>query len=260
MAFVLIQDIPLAIADGGARQEIREIGESSRAVDGTLRKTRVTSKKSWNLETNWLDPEDAKAWLALIRGEGHVVGFDSTLQEYSSKGLPPTSGSYTVNASGGKFGGCVTLPATTGTIVYTPAGLGSEWTVAVFRYETATWNHYVVDSSARKWMNGTRNDALSTTWLSVSSGVVTLANVSGSAVDYDELTILPFVGESTEFGAYWSLNASTQWADLPRLKLQVSGGTVCTVVGSVADVQYEQASVNGTWTVLQKLSLMFEEV
>ena len=178
--------------------EWRDIGSESVATDGTTRLTRQTRKRDVKFKTIPLTQADAYAWTCLFTGEGETWSFDASL--YGSKGTgPSTNVGCTVEISTPKFGvGRLNVPATTGVIAYTAAvnsfGSSSKWAVLVWRSTDAgaTWTQYVVRSDGAKWVNGTRNDAASTTWLSVASGVVTITNTTGSAVKYDDLVVLPF--------------------------------------------------------------------
>lgn len=176
---------------------LRDVGDVATAVDGSTRVTRSARKYDTVFKSVPLSVSDAAAWRSLITGEGETWTFDSSL--YGSKGLGPSSSTNTSQSAGSaKFGaGKLSVGATTGTITWTAAaanafGRSSEWTVGVWRFEGAVWVHYVVRSDAAKWVDGVRNDGASTTWLTVSSGNVTIANSTGAAVFYDDLVVLPF--------------------------------------------------------------------
>jgi hypothetical protein len=68
----------------------------------------------------------------------------------------------------------------------------SPWTVALWASTNAgvDWNHYVVDSTARKWVDGVRNDGASTPFLAVAAGVVTLG-VTSVAYGFDDVVGFP---------------------------------------------------------------------
>lgn len=181
--------------------ERRDIGEEGLATDGSMRVTRLTRKRDLKFKTIPLSAADAFAWESLLIGEGEVWSFDASL--YGSKGLGPfaSAGATVVGTGAPKFGAkMLNLAATSGTISYMAAintfgVVSTGWTVIVYRSTDAgtTWTHYVVRSDGAKWVDRVRNDAASTTWLTVGmDGKVTIANVTGAAVNYDDLTILPF--------------------------------------------------------------------
>lgn len=186
----------LMAAGDEPKVSLRDVGESSVAVDGTTSVTRNARKVDTTFKSVPVSVSDAHAWRSLLSGEGEVWSFDSSL--YGSKGSGPTaSTNVTQSAGSSKYGaGKLSVGATTGTITYggaaaNPWGKSSEWTVSVWR-NAGSWEHYVVRSDGAKWVDGVRNDAASTTWLSVSSGNVTIANSTGSAVVYDDLVVMPF--------------------------------------------------------------------
>lgn len=177
--------------------EPRDIGDMSPAGDGSLRVTRQNRKWDFKLSTVPLKAVDAYAWEGLVIGEGETWSFDSSL--YGSKGLGPNAGfNASVVAGSAKFGaGKLRVPATTGTITFNKAGYNASgayvaFTAMVWRFEGGAWHHYIWRSDNAKWLDGVRNDAAVTTWLSVSTGSFTIANVSGAADDYDDLVILPY--------------------------------------------------------------------
>lgn len=179
----------------------RDIGDATPAADGSVRVTRQARKRDFKFETVPLIVSDAFAWESLLIGEGEHWSFDagSPAGFYGSKGLGPSSTAHSSIVTGTpKFGTDVLrLTATSGTITFpgaakSLAGLTSKWTVSVWRYESSVWHSYIVTSSGHKWLDGTRADGTSTSWLSVSSGDVTIANTAGSAQDYDDVVILPY--------------------------------------------------------------------
>lgn len=203
MSWLTVNGIELAtiIAANGAEGTRRDIGASDAAGDGTWRTTRRARKYDQKLTTIPLAKAEAHAWECLLTGQGERWSFDGapTAGAFGSKGLAYSNATLASIVTGTpKFGTHVLrLGATTGTVRFenaarSLAGVTTLWTVMVWRFEGADWAHYVVTSSGHKWGNGIRNDALGTSWLSVTSGNVFLNNTAGAAQDYDDLVILPF--------------------------------------------------------------------
>ncbi len=198
------------------RQGLKEnviIGGMSRGYSGKLRGTQRARKGEWALRLFPFKVAEAIAHEGLLLGEGHYWSFDSDL--YSSKGLGPRSGYSATLATGGKYGGKVSITS----ITYA-AGLADDWAVLVYRWNGSAWDYYAVRSDGAKWLNSTRNDAASTTWLAVDAdGDLTL---TGAPTDYDELVALPYLATADMIVAWQAL--TTQFSSLP--KLNVSGDVV----------------------------------
>jgi hypothetical protein len=216
MAFLTLNGIELGgdIAADSLPEPRREIGETSSAFNGTLRKSRQAIKRDIEFSTTPLTSADALAWESFLQGLGEHWGFNTSL--YGSKGTGPNSGYVASNPSGTpKFGAAVLrVTASTGSITYA-AALGSNWTAMFWRYESAVWHHYTVLSDGKKWLDGVRADATVTTWFAVSGGSAALTNVTGAAVDYDDLVLLPFLVPTTWPEAFGV--AASAFSELPKL-------------------------------------------
>lgn len=180
------------------KHEWRNIGGEAIATDGTLRVTAKARKRDLKFKSVPLTVATSFAWASLISGEGEVWSFDSSL--YGSKGsAPSTNVGCTFELSVPKYGaGRLNVPATTGSIAYpitVMVGDSTKWSAAFWRSTDsgATWTHYVIRSDGAKWVNGSRNDAASTTWFSVTTSTASITNTTGSAVKYDDLVLLPFL-------------------------------------------------------------------
>lgn len=188
----------LIAAGDEPKGERRDIGEMSQATDGTLSITRQARKRDLRFKSVPITRSDADAWESLIIGEGEVWSFDSSL--YGSKGLGPSANvGCTQQTNTSKFGtGRLHVPDTTGSISFPAAsnifGKSTDWSVGVYRSTDGafSWAHTFVRSDGAKWIDGVRNDGASTTWLSVTSGVVTIENTGFASFLCDDLVILPF--------------------------------------------------------------------
>jgi len=265
MSFLLVTGLELGdlISEpAGVKEGRREIGETSAAYDGTLRKSRQSIKHDLEFETTPMLSATALALESLIRGLGEVWSFDSDF--YGSKGLGPTAGYVATVASPGtpKFGSALSVTATTGSITYA-AALGSSWTAAFWRTADngVTWVHYIITSAGTKWLNGVSNDAAVTTWFAVSSGSATITNATGSAVFYDDLVLLPYLIVST-WPAVWGV-ATSAFPLLPKLTISgdaIPEATSRTVMGE-ATPSFRKLVVSGSLRTNAKvLSISLAEV
>lgn len=244
-----------------------EIGVTDRAESGTLRTHRRNKKRRFEFAITTVKQVEALAWEALIRGDGQVWSFDANL--YSSKGLAPSAGYSAVLQAGGKYGAnCLRITA--GTTTNFPVGLDAgdrppNWTVAVWRNESAVWKHYVVNSLAQKWVDGVRNDAASTTFLAVSSaGTVSLTGATG-LTDFDDLVCFPSVMPTTWPPILYATNRA--FPSMPNLEVYgdlIPGSTAAvpmTMRGESGGAEFDPARIESAWhSTAQALSVVLREV
>ena len=260
MPFLTLNGLEVPVRNGSAQREADErIGEVTRAWGGQLRKSEQARKQAYACETPIVTAADAKAYRGLIEGDGHYWGFETDV--YSSKGLGPSAGtaptiSNTIQQVGANSG-----RQTNGHSVTFPTELGSEWTVAVWRGPSVGLAHVVVRSDGAKWEDGVRNDALVTTWLSVSSGSLSIANSTGANVYYDELIAVPYKMLDTWPPLVFARgDGNVAWSSLPAL--QADGDLIDTtselsVIGEAEGNGFVQA---GSVTNMQTLGFRLREV
>lgn len=197
MALLNVNGIPIPIKPETLSESFEEIGGRERAYDGTLRISRQARKTNLSFETPVLTTLEAEAWNGLLSGLGHYWSFDSN--NYSSKGLGHSSGT-ALRATSNPLSGAGHLEFSGAqTRTWAQAGLGTRWTVSLWRDSSgapggAAYAHYVVRSDGAKWVDGVRNDAASTTWLSVSSGQLALSDTN---TDIDEIIAVPYLWDTT---------------------------------------------------------------
>ena len=241
MAFLELNGWTVPVAAGSVSEEPVEIGERDRAFDGTYRSSIRAVKRRWRMKTVPMIRSDAEALRGLLLGLGHYWSFDTDL--YSSKGLGPVAGySATQSSTGGRFGGKVSV-----TSISYAAGLPSSWTVLVSRWSGTAWEKYAVRSDGAKWKDGARNDALSTTWLSVSGGTVTL---TGTSTSFDELIVLPYLATDAQIQAWHAL--TVPFSALPRINatgdlVQRTASSPLVVQCQVMNEEIVQFAKGGAW-------------
>lgn len=242
MAFLTLNGVEIPVLDGNASRSRVLIGERGRAFDGTFRSSVRARKRQWSLATPVVTKAEADAIVGLVEGQGHHWSFDADL--YSDKGLVGTGAGASVGTTSPspKFG-AGRLGITTGNTATFALSLGGAWTVMVWQWDGAAWDHYVVTSAGHKWVNGIRNDAATTTWLAVSSGTLTLSAPSAAAY-YDDLVALPYVIPAA-WAEVWGV-ATSAFSALPRLAMAGDIGTA-TVEGELGAEAYTQAQVDGGW-------------
>lgn len=184
----------------GAR---RDIGEIVPASDGTMRATRQVRKHDLSFQSIPLSGSDARAWEALLAGEGQVWSFDSSY--YGSKGTllnPSNPAGTSVQSTTKKFGAKALKINTAGDLVGNTIAIdigGSEsWTLACWwKQNTNPWHHIVRRSDGAKWLDGARNDAAADPFnIGGGGGFLTLLCATGP--DYfDDFVAMPGLWPST---------------------------------------------------------------
>lgn len=215
---------PVGVRSGATEHE--ELGDEVRALDGTLITHTVTQKRRWPCETVTLEPDTAKAWVALVQGRGHKWDF-TTL--YSSKflGTSATSGTVTANVASGKFNKKLQVGATS-YARWTPTGRDSliagalnpvgDYTLTVWRLESGTWYHYIIrnrSGSVTRYKDGASHGA-ATAWISVhASGYLQLGDGT-NADDFSDLVAVPFAIPTDWVSSWYGYGRA--FPALPRLE------------------------------------------
>lgn len=194
-AFLRVNGITVPVADGAAAFGQTEFDAMSRAVDLTPLWSRRGTKRFWKFSTRWKTTAEALAFRDLLTGNGVQALSFETNSLYTKKGLAPASasGGFTVSSSNPKYGTYRAAATAGSTATWAVLSSSSAWSVLLWHTSDggSTWTHYVVRSDGAKWVAGVRNDAASTTFVGISSGVLTLGN--GSANGFDDVVVLPFL-------------------------------------------------------------------
>jgi hypothetical protein len=182
MPFLSLNGIEVLVAVDTMNESVREIGDTVQSFSGALIRTRIATKRDLEFEIPLIEPVLSGQWERWIRGEGEAWNFANL---YGSKGTPPEAGYAGTIDAGNGIGGSACLLVASGVHSYRVAPSGSSWTIA-FWYSTAatpSYTHYVITSAGKKWVNGVRNDAASTTFVAVSGGIMTLTGGSNRRMD-----------------------------------------------------------------------------
>lgn len=241
--------------------ELRDIGVSEPAADGTMYVTRTARKFDNKFKSIPLSLSDALIWTMFLTGEGEVWNFDSSL--YGCKGTGPsanTGGSQTAGSS--KYGAGKLSLTGAGGIAWAAVAVNSwgktgSWTICVWRNSGSGFTHYVVNSSGQKWVDGVRNDAASTTWLSVGGdGTVTISNTSGT-ITYDDLVVVPYVMPTAWPPQVYA--AAVAYSTLPYLEM--TGDFVAEQTSRTVSIKVTNGGLMkvGGGTVMKTIEMEFSE-
>lgn len=142
--------IPVAL-DQWSRLEPMLIGEEGRAFSGAELNNVRAWKEGWRAQLTPQAAATAAALRGLARGEGFSWSFDSDFYA-DRKGLGPASGTGSIHASVGKYGGhSLSMP----TALTYAVGAGSAWTLLGWQRDPAgTWQHYIRLSAGGDYKNG----------------------------------------------------------------------------------------------------------
>ena len=269
MAFLQINGVTIDVADGGASVGYEKFGAVDRSYMGKLRGTRRSKVRRWSISTIVSDPAVAAAIEGMINGDGQVWSFDNDL--YSSKGLGPQSGyGVTVSATGGKYGGHVSVDSGT-SLIFDPSLGAVPFTVMIWKKSGATWDHYGIDSLGVQYKNGAvhapivADDVLNWFTQSLSTFAIegkTQAGVAAAA-PYDDLLILPYLSPLSQVQAIYGLGSAH-----PSTPQVLVGGDIVSndiapvyAIGDVAEAEFVQGSFGGSFqNNLHRLKLTLREV
>jgi hypothetical protein len=224
MPGLTIGGVTVPVLARNAKRQPVKVEDWDKAFDGTPRGVIRSLKQSWQLQLVPKAQSLVAAFEHLIKGDGHAWSFDSDM--YSAVGLGPNAGHSATIVGSGKYGNRLHVP--TGTSITFAANLGSNWTVVVWRLEDSAWDHYVITSAGHKWENGFRQDGLSTTWLSVSGGSLTISGTTVSTVvkeDFDDLRALPYVVDDSWPAQIYAEDSARAASALPVIS---AGGNLIT--------------------------------
>lgn len=186
MAFLTLNGITAPVQEGKWQKSADVIGASARSVNGKLRSTFVANKRKFNGTLIPLDRDTADAWRRLLLGEADYLSWDASL--YSGKGVPPNAGNAATIENGTPlFGNYVNTNGSA--LSYTFGGTTVNWGVSVWKHNGLLWDHYFVRNNTAKWLNGVRNDATPTPFLTV--GINNTVTLAAGAI-YDDLFFMPF--------------------------------------------------------------------
>lgn len=265
MAWLKVNGIdvaPIVMAGNPPKGERRDIGEQAVAASGAMRTTRQVRKRDISFDTVPLSGADAHAWEALLAGEGHVWSFDTSL--YSSKGLAPsTLGSVVLSSEQYVFGGkSAKIDNVAANTVFT-----SVWTYAAtvaFRYAVspAAFTHYVIRSDGAKWVNGTRNDAASTPFLTLQSTGFTFVGSGTEKRFWDDVVAFPFLMPTSWPAQLWSAPIDA-YPNTPYLTVygdMVREASTRRMLGTVSEAAVMMGGKDGSFQRdLRKLAVELRE-
>ena len=241
-----------------------EVGAvDDRSLGGTGTSTRIARKRKWKSSSVMHIASEGEAWRRLVEGDGQCWGFTGTGgAAFSSKGLGPSSGSFSTASSGGVLGTGKVTPASGSSIGFTlarrlsvPGGwLATKgWTLLFWKKlavadggDGSTYFHHVVTGAVGVTRGATANPAGVSTWRNgvlgsygvgnwLSVGTTTAwwgysdAGVA-AAYDYSNVVVLPFVVPTSWVPFLYAFHAANPWPSMPRVRL---GGDVVEDVGGV---------------------------
>lgn len=175
MAWLNLNGVEIVASEtAGASDPPREIGGASEeAFDGTMRQTRLATKRDITCETTPMTIEDALAVDGLVRGLGHVWSFESSV--YSSKGLGPAAGGAIIRETGifQKYGNA--RAKVQGLTEY-DVGLDARYTLLAWKLNAQgdAFDHWALLDTGTWYKNGSVHAAPSPLWGNVGSGAVFL--------------------------------------------------------------------------------------
>jgi hypothetical protein len=270
MSFCRINGIVLPVMLNEANEEPLLVEDAVRMEDASLFVDRRAEKGKWTVSMSPQFAAYAAAFRKLLHGDGHYWSFDTSL--YSSKGLGPsaTAGSFAIGSTAPPpwLGAGRLRVQDTGFVRFTALSATSPWTASFARdVGNNVWIHYIINSAGQKWVDGVRNDAASTTFFSVTAGVVELTSDLGDLTSWDELIVYPFAFPTDwppQLYAFQNpASGNKQVGALRQLKLDgdvVDDATVRTIIARVSGSSVVHAKASGAKAPVRKLEVEMEEV
>lgn len=147
----------------------------------------IDFQDEWDVETRPLPGDDAESLEGILDGRAHVIPFDADM--WSKAGLPPAAIVGAITA-GGKWGNFLDSTAAASVVTYVIADMifsGAVFTVVYWRFNGATWDHYIKRSDGVGFLNGVRNDAAGVFHTTVAA----TSQLQLSKDKHDDLAIFP---------------------------------------------------------------------
>jgi len=250
MAFCELNGWAVPVAEGGASVTQRGLGSIQRAFSGWASGERRALVRDFKLTTPPQDEATANALESLAAGLGESWSFDNDL--WGSKGTGPNTGyTVTLSAVGGKYGGKVQVNAGS-SLAYAIAP--SVYTLLVWRFNGATWDHYGIDSSGAQWKNGAAHTPIGTddvtnfTTFGASSFSIDGKDAGGvnAASDYDDLVFVPWVMPAAEVSGHYG--SGVAFAPLPALNLtgDIIPQSFSVVIGAPSSEALQVVALSGS--------------
>ena len=278
MAFLTVSGFEIPISATGVNLERQGLGESQVSYGGKQMADRFGVTNVFELTATLNTRENARAFSGLIQGDGHYIGFDSSL--YSSKGLGPFEGyTVTMSATGGATGGGY-VQVTSGQKIEYPFFAPNDRTVMVCKYTGGAWVHYALtfDSSTSttvQYKNGAPHSPVAgdniTNWYAYTgtsaSGFWKLEgkDIDGAAGNsrYDQLVIVPYVMSADMIAAFDTEILTTGLSFSPLPQLRISGDMIedgpQLYVGSTVSSRYQMAAVSASDNIALDMNFTLTE-
>lgn len=243
MSFAEIYGWAIELVDGGQQAPLKDFGTYQPSyLDRPLHGRRALVD-GWSFATSVLTAEEAETLECIAAGEGHHFALDGDL--WGDDGEHPEAGAtYTHSLVDGPLLGFSFLADATWDLE-----LPDRWTFGVWRRATdgtGSWGLYFVRHDGAKWLDGARNDGLSTTWATVADGGI---NIDGGA-RYAGLVVIPCHVDDTAIEAWSAWAAAGGAFAFPLLvvegdALETRGETLCCP--ALGDATYLQHGGAGGW-------------
>jgi hypothetical protein len=279
MPFLAINGVEFPVKDGTYAETLREVGSSTVAYSGALRRQRRALKRDVRFESSPMSGAEAEMWTAVIASLGQSWSFETASGLYSSKGLGPsaTSGTAATNASTYKTGAAsLRLSQPSSSITYTwGTGTAPGRTLALWSLrEFGSWNHYIFDDThaSGHWLNGVWTASAAPAFLNTfSATTLLLNNVDTNHRFFDDMHLWPFslsdvpAATATAWASaiYTAASAGAAAGESPKLLLTgdaVEDATPRTCIGRVDEAKLMQGVYPSAWaTDLRVLAVTLEE-
>lgn len=225
MPFLKINGITVKVTNASPRLDVVRKGRRGRSYSGQMRDGRRGRRRTWSMKSPCLIHSEALALTNLIWGTSHVFHFYDGLQAASGLNPVPGYSGITWQPSAGLGGddiGYIQIAgsASSPSLSY-DAQINDEYTILWHERDGGDWSGAALNDAGIGYLNGSFNSFVggssTDVQISIASGVVTFSNANATAIDVDQIVILPWRATASQMATWTAINDDAVWGPGPAL-------------------------------------------
>jgi hypothetical protein len=225
MPFLKINGITVKVTNASPRLDVVRKGRRGRSYSGQMRDGRRGRRRTWSMKSPCLVHSEALALTNLIWGTSHVFHFYDGLQAASGLNPVPGYSGITWQPSAGLGGddiGYIQIAgsASSPSLSY-DAQINDEYTILWHERDGGDWIGAALNDVGTGYLNGSPNSfvggASTDVQLSIAGGVVSFSNSNATAIDVDQIVILPWRATASQMATWTAISDDAVWGPGPAL-------------------------------------------